>query len=94
MTKRDLVVRIGNENGWKKPDVLKIMQLTFDLISEVLASGKKVELRGFGVFKVVLRKARIGRNPKEAATDLRIPPRGGQVQGGQENGIFGIGVDP
>ena len=75
MTKRDLVVRISKENGWKQPEVLKIVQLTFDLISEALSNGKKVELRDFGVFKIVLRKARIGRNPKEAATDLRIPPR-------------------
>jgi DNA-binding protein HU-beta/integration host factor subunit alpha len=75
MTKRDLVVRISEENGWKQPDVLKIVQLTFDLISEALSNGKKVELRGFGVFAVKLHKARVGRNPKAPATDVCIPPR-------------------
>ena len=95
MTKRDLVVRIGNENGWKKTDVLKIVQLTFDLISEALADGKKVELRGFGVFKVVLRKARIGRNPKEAATDFRIPPRAVvKFKAGKKMGSSGLALTP
>ncbi len=75
MTKRDLVVRISNETGWIQQDVLKIVQRTFDLISEALANGKKVELRNFGVFEVKLRKARVGRNPKAPATDVRIPPR-------------------
>ena len=75
MTKRDLVVRISNETGWIQQDVLKIVQRTFDLISEALSNGKKVELRNFGVFEVKLRKARVGRNPKAPATDVRIPPR-------------------
>jgi len=75
MTKRDLVVRISNETGWIQQDVLTIVQRTFDLISEALSNGKKVELRNFGVFEVKLRKARVGRNPKAPATDVRIPPR-------------------
>ena len=40
-----------------------------------LATGKKVELRNFGVFEVKVRKARVGRNPNSPATDVRIPPR-------------------
>ena len=75
MTKRDLVVRISKETEVVQHNVLEIVQKAFDYITEALANGKKVELRNFGVFEVKIRKARVGRNPKEPATDVRIPPR-------------------
>jgi integration host factor subunit beta len=36
----------------------------FDQISDALAHGGRVELRGFGAFKVKRRNARIGHNPR------------------------------
>ena len=75
MTKRDLVVRISNETGLVQQDVLKVIQKTLDYISEAVTTGRKVELRNFGVFEVKVRKARIGRNPNAPETDVRIPPR-------------------
>jgi nucleoid DNA-binding protein len=75
MTKRDLVVRISEETGLVQQQVLTIIQLTLDHLSEALARGETVELRNFGVFEVKVRKARIGRNPNAPATDVRIPPR-------------------
>lgn len=75
MTKRDLVVRISDKTGLPQQDVLKVIQLTLDYISEALAKGETVELRNFGVFEVRVRKARVGRNPNAPETDIRIPPR-------------------
>ena len=75
MTKRDLVVRISNETDLVQQKVLEVVQKTFDYISEALATGKKVELRNFGVFEVKVRKARVGRNPNAPENDVRIPPR-------------------
>jgi nucleoid DNA-binding protein len=75
MTKRDLVVRISQETNLVQQMVLEVIQKTFDYISEALAGGRKVELRNFGVFEVKMRKARVGRNPKAPAADVRIPPR-------------------
>ena len=40
------------------------MTTIFDQISDALAHGGRVELRGFGAFKVKRRNARIGHNPR------------------------------
>ena len=45
-------------------DVERIVNTIFNEISNSLASGKRVELRGFGAFSVQHRKERIGRNPR------------------------------
>ena len=75
MTKRDLVVRISEETGIVQQRVLQVVQRTLDHISETVAAGTTVELRNFGVFKVKVRKARIGRNPNRPETDVPIPRR-------------------
>ncbi len=75
MTKRDLVVRISEETNLVQQDVLAVVQKTLDYIAEALASGRKVELRNFGVFEVKVRKARVGRNPNSPEADVPIPPR-------------------
>jgi DNA-binding protein HU-beta/integration host factor subunit alpha len=68
MTKREMVLRIAQETGLKQLDVKRVVQRTLTLVVEALASGKTVELRNFGVFKVKSRKARVGRNPKTGTT--------------------------
>jgi len=68
MTKREMVLRIAQETGLKQSDVKRVVQRTLTLVVEALASGKTVELRNFGVFKVKSRKARVGRNPKTGTT--------------------------
>jgi nucleoid DNA-binding protein len=75
MTKRDLVIRISNETGLVQQQVLDVIQKTLDYISQSLSSGRKVELRNFGVFEVKVRKARVGRNPNAPETDVPIPQR-------------------
>ncbi|MEP6663917.1 MAG: HU family DNA-binding protein [Verrucomicrobiota bacterium] len=75
MTKRDLVVRIGNETGLVQQSVFQVIQKTLDHIAESVAHGETVELRNFGVFEVKIRKARIGRNPNAPETDVPIPAR-------------------
>ena len=75
LTKRELVVRIANELGMGQQDVYRVIQKTLDYITESLQQGKHVEFREFGVFEVVTRKSRIGRNPHKPADVVRIPPR-------------------
>ena len=45
-------------------DVEKIVNTIFNEITDALANGNRVELRGFGAFSVKKRDARIGRNPR------------------------------
>ncbi len=74
MTKKDIVLRIADETGLKQADVRLVVQKTFDIITEALAMGDKIELRNFGVFKVKERKARVGRNPRTGEV-VPVPPR-------------------
>jgi integration host factor subunit beta len=58
-------------------DVERIVSTVLDEISSALASGDRVELRGFGAFSVKVRPARQGRNPRTGETvaveEKRVP---------------------
>ena len=45
-------------------DVERIVNTIFNEITQSLADGKRVELRGFGAFSVQHRRERLGRNPR------------------------------
>ena len=65
MNKSDLILKIlESEPTLFKKDATKIVNVFFDTISNAIAKGERVELRGFGVFDVKKREARIARNPK------------------------------
>jgi len=65
LNKSDLILRIlESEPNLFKKDASKIVNVFFDTISEAISKGERVELRGFGVFDVKVREARIARNPK------------------------------
>ncbi|OGN20044.1 MAG: hypothetical protein A3I32_01075 [Candidatus Yanofskybacteria bacterium RIFCSPLOWO2_02_FULL_45_10] len=44
------------------------LDATFDEIAKVIKSGDKVNISGFGIFRVADRKAREARNPKTGET--------------------------
>ncbi|MCB9958007.1 MAG: integration host factor subunit beta [Rhodospirillaceae bacterium] len=65
MTKSDLIARLAEINPHlSRQDVERIVTTIFDEISDALAQGNRVELRGFGAFSVKRRDARVGRNPR------------------------------
>jgi integration host factor subunit beta len=65
MTKAELVEELAASNPHlRRADVEMIVTTIFDRITEALARGQKVELRGFGVFGTKPRNARAGRNPR------------------------------
>lgn len=74
MTKADIVARIAENTGMTKADTAEVLDALLESISTALGRGEKIEMRGFGIFKVEKRKARIARNPK-TGTEIRIPPR-------------------
>jgi integration host factor subunit beta len=49
-----------------------ILETTLDEIFSTLAEGSRIEIRGFGCFKPILRKKRTGRNPRTGVT-VEIP---------------------
>ncbi len=64
MTKAELVEEVARAAELNKRDAEVIVETVFDSIIDALHKGEKVELRGFGSFRVRERGARRGRNPK------------------------------
>lgn len=65
MIKSELVAKLAEENPHLyHRDVERVVSTIFDSISEALANGDRVELRGFGAFSVKEREGRVGRNPR------------------------------
>lgn len=75
MTKRDLAVRIARQTNTNQNDVMEVIQIALDTITSELAAGRGVEFRNFGVFQLVVRKPRIGRNPNAPQNTVKIPER-------------------
>ena len=75
MTKRDLVIKIAKTTKLKQSDVMQVVQKTLDIITEELSEGNGIEFRNFGVFEVVERKPRVGRNPNSPSKTVQIPER-------------------
>jgi integration host factor subunit beta len=65
MTKSELIARLATANPHLyQRDVERIVTTIFEEITNALAVGDRVELRGFGAFSVKQRGSRVGRNPR------------------------------
>lgn len=58
MTKSEIVERLTVQSGLKKKEVLYIVDNFIEKIIDSSANGEKVEIRGFGTFYLVNKKAR------------------------------------
>ena len=68
MIKSELVQVIADENPHLyQRDVETIVNAILEEISDALARGDRIELRGFGAFSIKNRPARVGRNPRTGA---------------------------
>jgi integration host factor subunit beta len=76
MTKADLVELVAARVHLTKKDTEVVVDSILDSISKALSSTDdgKVELRGFGSFRVRERRARQGRNPQSGAA-VQVPPK-------------------
>ena len=78
MTRSGLIKRLAAANPQLYlRDIERIVETVFEQIGSALARGARVELRGFGVFSIGARGARLGRNPRtgdEVAVPSKIVP--------------------
>ncbi|PCI92605.1 hypothetical protein COB11_07020, partial [Candidatus Aerophobetes bacterium] len=65
MTKKKLIQIISQKKGMHPNDVRGIIQAFLDTMTDCLSQGDRLEFRDFGVFEVVQRKQKIGRNPND-----------------------------
>jgi len=64
MTKADLVEEVSKVTELTRKDSEVIVDTLFESVIKALKTGDKLEVRGFGSFRVRQRNARVGRNPK------------------------------
>ena len=68
MTKRDLIEEVAQQYPrFSRRDVEVMVNAVFDSMTEALAKGERIEIRGFGSFMIKQRAARDGRNPRTGA---------------------------
>ena len=75
ITKRELVRAISREKSAAANQVRSIVQAFLDKVVETLACGNRLEFREFGIFEIVRRKQRTGRNPKKSSVSIVIPSK-------------------
>src|SRR6185436_5283570 len=75
MTKKKLINSISQEKGIHPNDVRHVIQAFLDKMVDCLSQGERLEFRDFGVFEIVERKQKVGRNPKNASIPIVIPAR-------------------
>src|SRR6201990_1734233 len=74
MTKADLVEEVTQLGDLTRRDGEVIVDTIFDSVINALKTGDKIEIRGFGSFRIRQRKPRIGRNPKTGAK-VEVPAK-------------------
>ena len=75
MVRSELLKKLCNQHpNLPRKDIEKILEIIFLEIIEALCRGENIEIRGFGIIKTTIRKARIGRNPKNSAS-VQIPEK-------------------
>ena len=73
ITKKKLIQKISTERGVHPNEVRNVIQSFLDAMTDCLSKGDRLEFRDFGVFEIVRRKQKIGRNPKNASVPIIIP---------------------
>jgi integration host factor subunit beta len=75
LIKSDLVARLfARHRQLDRHSVEQAVDVVLEAIAGALATGRRVELRGFGSFAVKKRPARLGRNPR-TGEQISVPPK-------------------
>jgi DNA-binding protein HU-beta len=73
MIKADIVNRVADASEVPRVKAAQAVDTIIAAMKDALADGKRIELRGFGVFQVRDRKKGVGRNPK-TGVEVAITP--------------------
>jgi integration host factor subunit beta len=75
MTKSELIDKLAERNSQLGlRDVDLAVKAILDAVSDALATGKRVEIRGFGSFSLNVRSSRVARNPK-SGEKVEVPAK-------------------
>ena len=75
MTKSELIEHIADrQEQLSVKDIELSVKMILEYMSQILSAGERIEIRGFGTYKIINRKARIGRNPKNSDI-IQVPAK-------------------
>ena len=74
MTKAELVAKMAEKAGITKKEADAALKAFVEAINELFQKEENLRLPGLGTFKVTVRKARKGRNPRTGDV-IEIPAR-------------------
>ena len=75
MNKLELISALKTDTGISKSEAAKVIQIFFDRMSDAMAQGQRVEIRGLCSFFVKHYRAYTGRNPKTGEKVLIQPKK-------------------
>jgi integration host factor subunit beta len=84
MNKSDLMNRLAEEKGFPLSTAKDIVDMVFDDMTQAFIKGERVEIRGFGSFKVKAYKGYTGRNPRSGEKTEVKPKRLPVFKAGKE----------
>lgn len=73
MIKADIVLQVAESSNIPRMKAVQAVDTIIDAMKDALSEGRRIELRGFGVFQVRDRKKGVGRNPK-TGVEVAITP--------------------
>jgi nucleoid DNA-binding protein len=73
LSKRNIAARLIERRGVHHLEAIGIVDEVFRTILDALAKGQDVQLRDYAIFRVVERKARMGRDPNKVGSEKSIP---------------------
>lgn len=74
MNRSELITALAEQKNLKFDEAAQVVEALFGSIKDALASGDRVEIRGFGSFKVKDYKGYKGRNPKTGSV-VQVQPK-------------------
>ena len=74
MTKAELVSLVAEKAGLTKRDADRAVDAVVEVVGGTLGAGGRVRVDGLGIFEVVERAAKVGRNP-QTGQRIDVPPR-------------------
>jgi integration host factor subunit beta len=74
MTKSELIDRLSERRGLPRATAELVVQAFVGELGDALGSGRRIELRGFGSFKVKAYPGYMGRNPR-TGEPIEVEPK-------------------
>ena len=84
MIKADIVMKVSDVSNVPRMKAVQAVDTIIDAMKDALCEGRRIELRGFGVFQVRDRKKGVGRNPKTGVEVAITPGRTVRFKPGKE----------